>query len=267
MDILNTSNKLQLILFAENVEKILGIDKKEIIDFAVKSYKYYNSKGKDYKYKEVLSFDDQWYRSLKNGKPDYSVYDEDKYLGHAWACWQIYSKKYLKNILKDTSLYDRSIVSDLGEIKKIVDLGCGIGYTTRALKQIFPDAEVCGTNIEDSAQYKLCETYSEINLVGDIKDIKEPVDLVLGSEYFEHIYTPIEHLIDILEGLKPKNLLLANSFNAIALGHFPEYKHNGKIIKNSKIGRMFNQTLRDYGYEFIKTALWNNRPNYWKKYD
>ncbi len=37
----------------------------------------------------------RWYASLEDGKPDYSVYDADFFIGDVWACWVAYSRKYL----------------------------------------------------------------------------------------------------------------------------------------------------------------------------
>ena len=99
-------------------------------------------------------------------------------------------------------------------------------------------------------------------MVNDHKNIK--TDLIFASEYFEHIEKPIEHLSDILKNCNPKYLLLANTFNQPAIGHFIEYSHKGKKYIGKTISKMFNETLKENGYMKIKTKLWNQRPNYWK---
>src|SRR5437868_282209 len=37
----------------------------------------------------------RWYESLAEGKPDYSVYNDPAYVCDIWACWAVYSRKYL----------------------------------------------------------------------------------------------------------------------------------------------------------------------------
>ena len=48
------------------------------------------------------------------------------------------------------------------------------------------------------------------------------------------------------------------------MGHFNYYIHNGELIENKKIGRLFNKTLREANYKQLKTGFWNNRPNVWR---
>ena len=90
-------------------------------------------------------------------------------------------------------------------------------------------------------------------------------DLIFASEYFEHFEKPIEHLSDVLRNIDPRYMLIANTFNGKAVGHFNSYVHHNKKYDGKTISKMFNDTLRQHGYEKIETNCWNNRPNYWKK--
>ena len=212
-------------------------------------------------------YERRWYASLASGsKPYYEVYDTDYYLAETFVCWAFYSKKYIKVLLSDKSLINRSIFSDLQSITSVTDLGCGIGLTTASFKQLFPNIPVVGTNIEQTTQYKICKKFSQdygFQMQTDLSGIK-PGGLVFASEYFEHIESPIEHLIDVIKSVKPSRLLIANAFGAKAVGHFNFYKFNGKQYTGKQISKIFNDALRKFGYEKVPTKLWNSRPTYWR---
>lgn len=210
----------------------------------------------------------QWYGSLAVGKPDFSVYGSDFYLAECWACWIVYSRRHLQHFLSPKSMPPCGIFSDLGVMRRIADLGCGIGYTCAALRQIFPHAEVVGTNFLATPQsavaaqlarrfgFKLCEA---------IEDVGRPIDFVFASEYFEHIPGPLAHLEEIVVTLQPLAFFIASSFGARSIGHFDAYQVEGRAVSSALIPRLFNQRLRSLGYRQIKTRLWNQRPAYWKK--
>jgi cyclopropane fatty-acyl-phospholipid synthase-like methyltransferase len=85
-------------------------------------------------------------------------------------------------------------------VNSIADLGCGIGYTTATLKEVF-NCRVTGTNIRDTKQYKVCEVLRkkvDFDLTDNIEEIGN-VDLVFASEYFEHFEKPVEHLKYVIE--------------------------------------------------------------------
>lgn len=205
---------------------------------------------------------DRWYESLSNKKPDWSVYDEDAYLGDLWACWAIYSRNYLKKI------HTTNVLSGAGEIKKIVDLGCGFAYTTVGLRQIYPRATVIGTNLDNTVQMDLAKQMADkydFDMVSSIRDIEAPIDLLFASEYFEHIIGPIYHLKDILYRLNPKVLILANAFTTKSIGHFDHYNIDNSAVSGKKVSRLFNAELKNHGYKRMQTKFWNNRPDFWVK--
>ena len=93
------------------------------------------------------------------------------------------------------------------------------------------------------------------------------VDLIFASEYFEHWDNPITHLEDILMNTKPRYLLLANAFTQDAIGHFNEYYHNGVTYSKGQMNKLFNKTMKKWGYKKIPTKCWNTRPAFWGKID
>lgn len=208
---------------------------------------------------------DRWYASLPDN-PDYGVYGEPYYVIDLWMCWHLYSRNHIRNINRAKD--GPSVAESFGDVKKIVDLGCGLGFTTTMLKQRWPSAEVIGTNIPTSFQYSVASDLAKqygFNMEGNLEDVGDGVDLVFASEYFEHFYQPIDHLEEVLAALKPTHLLLANAFTSDAIGHFNQYSWNGEIYSDAKMGKLFNDTLRNHGYTKAKTNLWNNRPALWTR--
>lgn len=256
--------------------KTIEIDANIATNLAANAIKYYGgNKLARLELRLFQELENRWYASLEVGEPDYSVYKEPYYLSDVWACWVVYSRKYLLAISSDKSLatkddhgnwYNKkSILDDIGKINSVADLGCGLGYTTAALKEMFPDANVYGTNIENSSQYKIATEIGTERNFTVIPEVISETDLVFASEYFEHFQSPVEHLLDVVRIANPKYFIIANAFNSKSLGHFNQYKHGEEFFNGKKISRLFNQTLRKLGYEKVKTKLWNNRPMYWRR--
>jgi 2-polyprenyl-3-methyl-5-hydroxy-6-metoxy-1,4-benzoquinol methylase len=214
---------------------------------------------------EMKLLEDRWYASLPTGTPDYSVYSSPYYFCEVWMCWSKYSRRYLKDIQSTKSMAGKSIVQDMVGVNTVLDLGCGFGYTTAGLKDIFPNANVYGTNIEESAQYKMATELGQEHNFKIISDHKMEADFVFASEYFEHFYNPIEHLLDVIKHCQPKYFIIANTFNSKAIGHFNEYIYQDKIYPGKTMSKMFNDMMRQQGYEKVATNCWNNRPAYWKR--
>uniref|UniRef100_A0A6M3KVW4 Putative methyltransferase n=1 Tax=viral metagenome TaxID=1070528 RepID=A0A6M3KVW4_9ZZZZ len=252
--------------FLTSYNKVHNININKAIRIIKSNIDYY--KGDKNKRDELVYLQEPeniWYNALEKNKIDYSVYDDHYYFTDLWACWIIYSRGYLKGIVKENSLDGNiSILSLFKDITSVLDLGCGIGYTTASLKQIFSKADIYGTNIEDTKQYLFCKSMSKkynFKIVSDISKINHCIDLVFASEYFEHIEDSLEHLQDILKNLKPKYFIIANAFNTRSVGHFIEYKYGNIKINQAKMSKLFNKILVLNEYKKIKTKLWNNRPN------
>ena len=205
---------------------------------------------------------ERWEESLRTS-PDYSVYGEHCYLNEAFVCWKTYSRRYLKLIKKYIST-DEAMAS----VKSIVDLGCGIAYSTLGLKEIFPNADVYGTNMPGTLQYqidaKVCDG-SGCVIVDDNLSAPGKIEMVVAFEFFEHIVSPVELLLDIIRVYSPKYIVFANTFNNMAIGHFNSYKHNGMTLTGRQTSRLFGDTLRNNGYSKVNTGFFNNRPCIYRK--
>jgi SAM-dependent methyltransferase len=209
----------------------------------------------------VIAMERRWFDSIAAGTPDYGIYDFISYLPEAWVSWAIYSRSYIRTITKE-------LPGKLPRPRSIVDLGCGIGFSTSALKQAYPTAAVHGTNIEGSRQYDLnCHMASTYGFTMHpcAEAVPGPVDWVFASEYFEHWEAPIEHLETVVAALEPKVLILANAFNTRANGHFPVFHHRGHSITNDKMTKAFHTALGQRGYKRLPIKAWNGRPAVWAR--
>lgn len=255
---LNTIESKRLFLQLLKTASVKNLELIERIIFDLHKYK---------SEKPLYEMRDKWYDSLKQGTPDYSIYESGEYLAEVWFCWETCSKKYLRNLQIPKLYPPNGIQDDNKDSELIVDMGNGVGITTAALRMMFPSSKIIGTNVEPSEQFtialQLGETY-DFTMVGDMRQITTQPDLAIAFEYFEHFEQPLQHLEQTIGATKPKRLLIANTFNQPATGHFIEYLIDDKPTHGSKLGRLFNNALRDIGYEKIKTKLWNNRPTYWK---
>jgi SAM-dependent methyltransferase len=210
----------------------------------------------------LQQLEQRWYASLAAGAPDYAVYDTPEYLAELWACWVVYSRRYLRALRASQPVRD-----SLGEVRTIVDLGCGLGYTTAALRELYPDAVVVGTNLDDTLQTKFARTLAQRHAFAQLalEYVGAPVDLVFASEYFEHHAAPIAHLCEVLDQVQPRALLVANTFTARSIGHFDRYDVHGVLVEGLVAARAFTQTLQEAGYQQVDTGFWNGRPAYWTR--
>jgi len=250
-----------LLILCKEIKPTINIKKIESI--ALTTIKYLtSSKEKRQKLQYNQTLEKKWYKYLKKGKKYYEVYADDKYIAELWACYIVYSKKYLKMIFHPT----KGITDQLKNIKSILDLGCGFGHTTINLKEYFPNSMVYGSNIKNTLQikvaYKLSKKYN-FKIISDLNKLNKKIDLLFASEYFEHIEKPIDNLLFIINKFNPKYLLIANSFGTIGIGHFYSYLYKNKNYSGKEISKIFNLILKENNYKKIKTSFWNNRPTFY----
>ena len=208
----------------------------------------------------LLGVEQRWYASLDAGEPDWGVYDDDLYLAETWACWVAYAKRYIKQLIAT------GVADQLGEVNSVVDLGCGLGYSTAALKETWPDARVYGTNLLHTKQGRFSENMGRdhdfVMLAASV-----PADVVFASEYFEHFQAPLEHLHEVVERCQPTTMIIANSFETKAIGHFKEYSMDGVTLSGGQlVTKRFNDEVRSLGFKSVREdGFWNGRPTVWRR--
>ena len=267
--LLDVTPKQSLSSYLRCCMQFRGIDAQEIHDTAQTTIRYLSADAKGrQRYRLNQQLEQRWYAALATGAPDYSVYDANLYLAELWACWIVYSRRYLLSIRSGMTKAGIPLMHDMGWVRKIADLGCGIGYTTGSFRALFPHADITGTNFEGSIQTQIARSLGTLygfTVVPEPQQIAAPVDLVFASEYFEHIYEPIDHLCMIIECLAPRVMFVANAFGTRAIGHFDRYLVAGKLHDGKEMNRLFAGEMKRAGYQKIETTLWNNRPAYWKR--
>ena len=212
----------------------------------------------------------KWEESLLKNNPDYSVYDSEYYLDEAFVCWKKYCRDYLKELKKYVNNNENEYAIELLNSNNILDLGCGIGYSTVALSEIFPKAHVVGTQLSYSLQWDICKTL-ENNYVSFVSSeynytLAQSFDIIFASELFEHFDHPIAFLRDLLNAYEPKFIICANTFTQMSLGHFYYYYDiDNNQYTGKQMNKIFNTYLRNNNYTKLKTKFWNQRPAIWVK--
>ena len=241
----------------------------KLIDSSYEMIKLHKGEKEIFPSKEnvVKTLEQVWYQSLEKGSPDYSVYGDPNYIADIWACWVCYSRNSVKVLNHPTSLKTKSVVSEIGDSGTIVDLGCGFGYTTLGLREIFPGSKIVGTNIETSYQFQVAKKITEnhrIEILPDCFSLPN-IDMIFASEYFEHWERPVEHLYEVVKKCRPKYFVLANGFNGTAIGHFNHYKHLDKVYPAKEMSKNFLKAMKFFGYQKMESKIWNSRPSVWKR--
>lgn len=263
-------NDLQELI--NNCRSFINIDNNIVISTVKDQLNFIKDKnGKQSEFNRIYQLENQWYSSL-NTNPDFNVYSNPYYLCDIWVCWKVYSNKSIK-ALTDIKSMDRispiNYFNNLINVKTIVDLGCGIGYTTSYLSEIFLNSKIIGTNLKESFQYKICKQLSKeykFEIRENINNISN-IDILFASEYFEHIYDSLDSLVKIIKNNNPKIFIIANAFNGHAIGHFNKYIYKGITYSPKETSKLFWKILRNANYSKLKTNIWNNRPSIWIRDD
>lgn len=114
-------------------------------------------------------------------------------------------KKMFAYILLRRMLYlDEKILLNLvnSSSKRILDIGCGYGYTSYLIAKNFPNSQIVGVD-KDSFRINQAKQYFKLNnlsfFVNDVKKLnfKNKFDVILAIDLFHHI--PLEFHDMILE--------------------------------------------------------------------
>ena len=129
---------------------------------------------------------------------------------------------------------------EVKEVKRILDLGCGTGNSTRILKDRFSDAMVFGADNSDEMLAKAKKTHPDIEFIhldvgGDLSEVKERFDIVFSNACIQWIPN---HKI-----LLPKLMLLLRRGGVLAVQIPIQSEHPVHIIMN----------------ELVTTAKWKDK--------
>ncbi len=102
--------------------------------------------------------------------------------------------------------------------KNILDIGCGTGYFAHLLKTIYPDANVFGVDISNTALSIGKRKYKNISLLKADAEVRLPFknntfDLVISGEHIEHIRDVDRNLLEINRVTKKGGTLIVTTPN------------------------------------------------------
>ena len=216
---------------------------------------------------EEKELDNWWYDNYK----DFSRYKSYHYLYAGLNCFDRFSKP--------CAIYAKQYLGDR-KIKSIVDVGAGIGLSTMLLADLFPEAVVYYNNITPSVQADFFKNHKGYGrgewgapTIGTIteKEMMQhgPFDMLFASEYFEHFEDPMKQTDFLLNQVGFKHLVINNSFNVKAYGHFNEFKHNKildmyEVLQPKQMSKMWLKAVRQDYYE-LDVKCWNGRPKIFEK--
>jgi hypothetical protein len=209
---------------------------------------------------EETELDNWWYEHYK----DFSRYETWHYLYAGLNCFDRFSKP--------CAFYAQQYLGRK-KIKTIVDVGAGIGLSTMLLADLFPETKVYYNNIFPSLQHSFFETYKDKRVIfseNQTESITEkemmqhgPFDMLFASEYFEHFEEPMKQTHFLLDQVGFKYLVVNNSFNVKAYGHFNEYEGDDSLTPK-EMSRLWLRNAR-CEYNELKVKCWNGRPKIFEK--
>lgn len=130
--------------------------------------------------------------------------------------------------------------------ENILDIGCGPGNSTNALKNAFPNAEILGIDSSDDMLAKARKTYPGISFekctvpVG-LCDLNKSFDLIFSNACFQWIPEQEELFKNVFESLAPGGTL-AVQLPLIQMAPF--YKMLNEVLRESKWQCL--QGIRDF---------------------
>lgn len=125
---------------------------------------------------------------------------------------------------------------------KVLDIGCGIGSLTKMVKDTYPNCEVWGVDISDTAinddQAERPDIKYVHGYIGKLKDIPENYfDVVFSGETLEHLDNPNDLINDAYCSLKEGGVFLLTTPNKNAIfstEHIYEFEQDDveKFLRN-----------------------------------
>jgi 2-polyprenyl-3-methyl-5-hydroxy-6-metoxy-1,4-benzoquinol methylase len=97
----------------------------------------------------------------------------------------------------------------IGEGKRILDAGCGLGIFTRSIRERFDTSDISGFDFSDSAVAQACEQGEGMKFFRhDVYDsLPEKYDVVICMELLEHLINPEAAARNLLDCLPDDGIL------------------------------------------------------------
>lgn len=208
------------------------------------------------------------YINLKSRQTDIRV-EHHKYCGYEYllgavSCYFDYSSSVL-NVLSHK-------LDCFNNVHSILDVAAGCGFTTLHLLKLFPNTILYYNNLKDSLQWSFAKSFLKQDNVkfvdeNNVMNLDANIDMIFACDFYEHIETPVAHVKSLLSNLKPKFFIVANAFRLQHPDHLERFLVENIPISNTKIGRVFNDKIRelDYKMDDVTKSFWNRRPTVWRR--
>jgi len=196
----------------------------------------------------------------------FAQYTESWYAVSCVECFLDYTKGSVQNFAKWLTQRNR----DSG--MRVLDLGAGIGASTRLLAELTGLRTIFHVYNKQSAQRRVAQvlldgeteeivTFDEVHAA-----ISTDARAIMAFELFEHLHQPVAVAESLTMNTRVEVICCANSFTQAGdLGHWREYIVNGERIPRKSMGRVFNRVMRDMGWTLEDTGFYNGRPNIWTR--
>lgn len=140
---------------------------------------------------------------------------------------------------------------DKKKVKKVLDLGCGVGNKTYFLANKLPNAKVIGSDFSETGINEARKSYSAKNLqyeVGDASGLKktDKADLVTFFEVLEHVDSWTEVLGDTIKKTGAKYIMIGSPTGKRYEGGI----HTGHVL-HFKEGQI-EEFMEKNGYKSVK---------------
>lgn len=139
-------------------------------------------------------------------------------------------KRYNAGLAARYNIAEDMIVRNCQNPQVIIDIGCGDGYFTKKLAELYKHSTVIGFDIDDIAIKLAAEKTEGLSLTnlsfvcGNAFDQAKKADLIVATEVIEHLYNPDEFMINCLNALIPEGYLFLST--PIRHKEFPDDKYH-----------------------------------------
>jgi SAM-dependent methyltransferase len=148
----------------------------------------------------------------------------------------------------------------------VLDIGCGIGASTRYFKELTGLPKVVGQNFPlAKAQQRVADEVAPglamQTTVEHALEIFYPL-VIMAFELFEHVDAPLAFVDEF--GPSVGIIAEVSSFHIDNYGHFPEYHMDGATVPRSKAARAFTEGMKRRGWDVVHSG-WNSKPRVWAR--
>jgi ubiquinone/menaquinone biosynthesis C-methylase UbiE len=165
---------------------------------------------------------------------------------------------------------------DSKQVKKVLDLGCGVGNKTYFLANKLPNAKIVGSDFSETGIDEARSHYSAKNLkfeVGDASGIKksDKADLVTFFEVLEHVDSWTDVLGDAIRKTDAKYIMIGSPTGkryegGIHTGHVLHFK-NGQIEEFMKKNGYKSVKVMYAGFPFVSPIFRDLSQSMQKQYN